>query len=59
MPDPVKQTVKAVLRRGMSEDTVIEPLSEQQRAELYEDFRSYDHRLAEFLGRDLSHWDQR
>ncbi|MEM9458900.1 MAG: sulfotransferase [Myxococcota bacterium] len=58
VPDSVKQTVKSVLRRGVSKDTVIEPLSEQQRAELYEDFRSYNRRLAEFVGRDLSHWDR-
>lgn len=59
MPDSLKRSVKSVLRLAVGERSVIEPLDEHRLAELAEHFRPHNRRLAAFLGRDLSHWDER
>jgi len=59
LPDAMVQGVKRLITTRLEQDDVIEPMSEDMRAQLRRRFAPFNRQLGEFLGRDLSHWDAR
>ncbi|MGB6168153.1 MAG: hypothetical protein WBF52_11240 [Geitlerinemataceae cyanobacterium] len=63
IPQSWRDTVFSVLKRSsyaksVAQEYIAPPMLPETRQMLLEHFREPNQRLAEFLGRDLSHWEQ-
>ena len=57
IPEKARSVAREFLARRVADEEVLEPLSDEKRAELVEHFAPFNARLEQFLGRRLHEWD--